>query len=251
MAQGAEQAGPAGKAEPAGQSGRGPAAPGRAAAGVGVGVERTLALAALARHVVGAVAPEQAELVERIPARWTADEAPGRERWGWAGGSVASGMAPTVLSEIVFPLLTGVFTQVLGTSALHGWQQRRWLRRRPAEPPAAQVRLRLDADQITRLKNTCAAHARTLGLAQPEADLLAAALAGALQQALDEGPSDRTTPAGQPPAGRTSAPGPADRPGAAAPGELPPPRPAPAPRPPAAGPPGPAEAADRNPPPAP
>jgi hypothetical protein len=235
MAQGAEQAEPVRRAEPVGRSGREQAAPGGATtgvgagagdrAGVGVGVEMTLGLAALARHVVGAVAPEQVELVERIPARWTADEAPGRERWGWAGGTVASGMAPTVLSEIVFPLLTGVFTQVLGTSALHGWQQRRRLRRRPAEPPVAQVRLRLDADQITRLRSTCAAYARTLGLAQPEADLLAAALAGALQQALDEGPSDRTTAAGRSPAGRTSAPEPPDAGSAAGP-PSPPERPA-------------------------
>lgn len=253
MVQEAEQAGPVGR------SGRDRAVPGAAAAGAGI--EMTLGLAALARHIIRAVAPEQVELVERIPARWTVEEAPGSKRWGWVGGTVASGMVPAVLGEIVFPLLTGVFTQVLGTSALHGWQQRRWLRRRPAEPPVAQVHLYLDTDQITRLRSTCAAYARTLGLGNPEADLLAAALADTLQQALDEGRSDRTAAADQAAAVRRPMPerldttAPAIQPPSllgtvAAPTELPPPRPTSAPAPPTAGPLDSAEAVDRNPPPA-
>ncbi|MFC4033938.1 hypothetical protein ACFO3J_20990 [Streptomyces polygonati] len=155
--------------------------------GIGPGPRVTLDLADLARSVVAATAPEQLELLERIPARWTSERAAGRpEAVGWTGGTVASGMTPTVLSELVYPLLTGVFTQVLGTTALLGWQHRRWLRRRPAEPPVARVRLSLDADQIERFRAACVTHGETLGLSAAEAALLADALYGALQQEMDD-----------------------------------------------------------------
>ncbi|MFC1435605.1 hypothetical protein ACEZDB_33700 [Streptacidiphilus sp. N1-3] len=154
----------------------------------------TLLLADLARAVIASAAPEQLELLERIPARWTDGGGSGRGRRGWAGGSVSSGIDPAVLSEIVYPLLTGAFAQVLGTAALTGWQQRRTLRRlgrRSTDTPVAQVQLNLDAAQADRLRAACLAHGETLGLTAAEAGMLADALYGALRQTLNDDPQQR------------------------------------------------------------
>lgn len=38
-------------------------------------------------------------------------------------GSVGSGLEPTVLSDLIYPLFTGTFAQVLGSAAVTGWRR--------------------------------------------------------------------------------------------------------------------------------
>lgn len=145
----------------------------------------TILLADLARSIVVSVVPDQAELVERIPARWTSDPSSAGSAGDWSGGSVDADLTPMVISEVVYPLLTGTFAQVLGTGALIGLRRRR-ARRRGGDEPPAQVQLNLDTELSDRLRSACVEHGGVLGLTTAEATMLADALHGVLQQAITD-----------------------------------------------------------------
>ena len=145
---------------------------------------RSVDLAVVAKDAVTTVAPEQADLVTVSPAR---------RRRDWTGGAVGSGIDPVLLGEVVGPVLLGASAEVLGAAAVAAWRGRpRWrLRRRPrpstpdtaALPPAP---VTLDAGQVRALRAACVRHGTTLGLSPSEADLLADAVEGALNRALDD-----------------------------------------------------------------
>jgi hypothetical protein len=140
----------------------------------------------VAEGVIRAIAPDQLGLLAAVTAEWDAGRAPGRRRWGWLGGSIGSGIEPAVLTDVIYPLLTGTFAQVLGTAAISGWQQRRWWRRRGRRllsAPRAQVTL--DVGQLDAVRAACVAHGMTLGLSKAKATVLADALQGVLRQAAD------------------------------------------------------------------
>lgn len=141
----------------------------------------TVVLADLARDTVAVVAPMELGLMADATVRWESGRLGGRRHWSWTGGSVESGMTPTVFSDIVYPLLTGTFTQLLGAGVLVG-SRRWWMRRRaPQIPP--QTQFTLDREQRRRFEAACVAYGMTLGLSRGDAKLFAAAAYGALCQA--------------------------------------------------------------------
>jgi hypothetical protein len=144
----------------------------------------TIVLGDLAREVVNATAPEQMDLFTEVTAQWEAGRIPGRQRHGWLGGSVGSGFAHTLTCQIIYPLLSGTLSQVLGTAVVaRPW--RRWRRRRHGDvPPLPQVQVVLDADQIAAFRSICISHGMTLGLSKAKATVLADAVHGALSQAM-------------------------------------------------------------------
>jgi hypothetical protein len=144
----------------------------------------TITLGDLARDVVKLTAPEQMDLFAEVTARWEAGQVPTRRRHGWTGGSVASGFDHIITSQIIYPLLSGTFSQVLGTAMIsRPW--RRWRRRRHGDvPPLPHVRVVLDAEQIAAFRSICISHGITLGLSKAKATVLADAVHGALSQAM-------------------------------------------------------------------
>jgi hypothetical protein len=140
----------------------------------------------VAEGVIRAVAPDQLDLLAAVTAEWDAGRAPGRRRWGWLGGSIGSGIEPAVLTDVIYPLLTGTFAQALGTAAISGWRRRRWWRRRGRRAlsgPRAQVTL--DVGQLDAVRAACVTHGMTLGLSKAKATVLADAMQGVLRQAAD------------------------------------------------------------------
>ncbi|WP_246018919.1 hypothetical protein [Saccharothrix australiensis] len=145
--------------------------------------EKTATIADLARHVVRAVEPEQADYLELVTASWESG-AGSRRTPAWTGGTVGSGVQPAVLADLVYPLLAGTFAQVLGASAFAALQRRRWWRRKRAVVPS--TRITLTAEQVERARAAVVAHGMTLGLSEAEATMLADAVHGALRRADDE-----------------------------------------------------------------
>ena len=146
----------------------------------------TIALGDLARDIVTVTAPEQAELLELVTAQWERGVVPRSRRSGWLGGSVGSGIDPTLTGEIIYPLLTGALAPVLGSAAVAGWRRRWWRRRRPEQKPAVPaVRVTVESGQLEAVHAACLVHGRTLGLSAARALLLADAVCGSLGRAMD------------------------------------------------------------------
>ena len=122
-----------------------------------------------------------------VTAEWQAGKDPRKPSEGWSGGSVRlGGSDPSVLGDVILPLLTGTAAQVLGAAGFAGLQRRRWWRRRSRAPRPAQ--LVLDVDRIDEIRDACIAHGMTLGLNEAEATMLADAVQGVLRRAADGGP---------------------------------------------------------------
>ncbi|MEU5696915.1 hypothetical protein [Actinosynnema sp. NPDC020468] len=142
-------------------------------------------IADLAREVVRRIAPEQSEYLELVVVARERGVGGTRRPWDWSGGAVGSGSPPDVLTDVIFPLLTGTIAQVWGASAFAHLQRRRWWRRRGQPKPS--TRVVLDASRIEDARAACVAHGMTLGLTEPEAAMLADAVVGVLRGAADGG----------------------------------------------------------------
>jgi hypothetical protein len=145
-----------------------------------------IALADLAHDMVAAEAPRQLELLAAVTARWEAGNVPGRRLGQWTGGSVGSGIAPVVTSDIIYPLLTGTLAQVLGSAAVVGFRRRWWRRRSGSIPPVPRVLVTLDAAQIDAVRAECISHGVRLGLSRSKATVLADAMYGVLSRTIAE-----------------------------------------------------------------
>jgi hypothetical protein len=110
-------------------------------------------------------------------------------RPGRLGGSVGSGFVHTATAEVIYPLLSGAFSQVLGTAAVAGWRRRRWRRR--AAVPLPLVRVTLERDRLEELHAACVGHGVALGLSRAKATVLADAINGQLLQAMTAHENDR------------------------------------------------------------
>src|SRR5690349_14999327 len=87
----------------------------------------TVTMADIARQVVTELEPAQLPLLDGVERR----NSHGRRRnGGWSGGAVGIGVDPLVLSEVIFPVLTGAMAQITGTAAGSWWQRQRQRRRR-------------------------------------------------------------------------------------------------------------------------
>ncbi|MFC5094407.1 hypothetical protein [Amycolatopsis plumensis] len=117
-----------------------------------------------------------------VTAEWAAGKDSRKPAGAWTGGEVGlGGTDPSVLSDIIYPLLTGTAAQVLGAAGFAGLQRRRWWRRRSRTTKPAQ--LALDVDRIDEVRGVCLVHGQTLGLNEAEAALLADAVEAALRRA--------------------------------------------------------------------
>ena len=146
----------------------------------------TILLADLAREVVAATDPQQLELFAEVTGRWEAGFAPGARR-GWLGGSIGSGISTVLTSELIYPLLIGALSPVLGDAVVTGWRRRWWRRRRPKPLPSVPpVTVTFDANRLDAAKAACVTYGMTMGLSKAKATVLAEAVYGVLRQAADE-----------------------------------------------------------------
>jgi hypothetical protein len=162
-------------------------------------------VAEVAREVIGRLAPQELAVFDAMADRWLSGDLPRRGSGRMPGAAVGFGVGAVLLSELVFPIVTGAIGEVLGAVAVERIRPRRRSARPRAEPqvtppdasagttgartagerPGADVRL--TAQQMHDLHDACRRHAMTLGLPPGMAVLLADAVVGALHSA-PEGP---------------------------------------------------------------
>ena len=99
---------------------------------------------------------------------------------GWTGGSVGIGVDPVVLSEVIFPVLTGAVAQIMGTAAGSWWQRVR--RRRTAVALSPETVVTISAAQLEQIKAECVRSARALGMLPAKAQVLGDAVLGVLSR---------------------------------------------------------------------
>ncbi|GAA2978582.1 hypothetical protein [Actinokineospora diospyrosa] len=142
----------------------------------------TVAFSHLAKDIVAEVAPDQSDYLAAVT---EAVEA-GDRRARLLGGAVGSGVEPTVLAELIYPLLTGTVAQVLGAAGFAALQRRKWWRRKNKRGVRPSATISITAAQVAPMREACLAHGQVLGLSSAEATLLADALERALLRSLDD-----------------------------------------------------------------
>ncbi|MBM7773889.1 hypothetical protein JOD54_004093 [Actinokineospora baliensis] len=142
----------------------------------------TVALSHLAQRIVTEVAPDQGDYLQAV----TAALETGDRRARLLGGAVGSGVEPTVLADLIYPLLTGTVAQVLGAAGFAAVQRRKRWRRKNKGGPRPSTTISITAAQIAPMREACLAHGQVLGLSPEEATLLADALERALLRSQDE-----------------------------------------------------------------
>ncbi|MGK5740242.1 hypothetical protein [Micromonospora sp. URMC 103] len=141
----------------------------------------------LAREISGRLAPEESAVFDDVAAAWRAGVAQRRA----PGGSVGFGIEDALVSAIVVEVIAASVAEVLalGTAAGRSWWRRWRARGRPGSSgravadavlPAVDGRIVLTEAQAVRLREVSRRHARTLGLDDSAADLLADAVVGAV-----------------------------------------------------------------------
>ena len=135
----------------------------------------------LARRVVADIAPDELDLLPEATTAWLAGDLqrPGERRW--VGGSIRFGLDPSLISQIILPVLTGAVTEVLSTARESLWQRlmRRLRRHRPdpTVPP-------FTAEQAALIRTACVRNAIAAGVSNKRAELIADAVYGSLARAL-------------------------------------------------------------------
>lgn len=153
-------------------------------------MSRAVTVAELAEAVVATVAPEELELLPEVTAAWRAGDLAGLKSGKWLGGSIGFGVDPELIVMVIYPILTGAVTQLMGIVASSGW--RRFvdrLRRRRRRPPTVLSSAVLDKDKAEQLRAACFSQALEVGVPEPRATLIADAVYGYLLRtaALDPG----------------------------------------------------------------
>ena len=140
-----------------------------------------------AREVVRRLEPEELVVFDATAEAWLAGDLPGRGRQREPGAAVGFGIEAVLLSELVFPIITGALGQVLGTSITPVAERLRFMRhkgRQVAEGPAAESpggqTAVLTAGQLRDVHDACQRDAAAMGLAPARATLLADAVVGTL-----------------------------------------------------------------------
>jgi hypothetical protein len=120
----------------------------------------------IAREVTGQLAPDELPVFDAVADAWLSGHQqgrPGRAR----GVGVGLGIDSVLLSELLFPIITGAIGQVLGMVALEQIQPRRRVRhpsrmRRPqpappegTAPPGGSDDEQLDSKQVRDLRDRC------------------------------------------------------------------------------------------------
>lgn len=145
--------------------------------------EPTLSLETAARHAVSVLAPEELEFFAEVTASWARRRLPyqcGSRRM--AGGTIGIGVDVSLLTELIYAAISGAAAELLGAAATDAWQRRRWWRRAPKENNDQVREILLAGGDAERLRAACRRHGVALGLTDGQADLLADAVYGAVQQ---------------------------------------------------------------------
>lgn len=143
-----------------------------------------------AREVIQRLEPEELVVFDATAEAWLAGDLPGRGRQREPGAAVGFGVEAVLLSELVFPIITGALGQVLGTSITPAAERLRFMRRKGrqvAAGPAAESpgghggqTSVLTAGQLRDVHDACQRDAAAMGLAPARAALLADAVIGTL-----------------------------------------------------------------------
>jgi hypothetical protein len=139
-----------------------------------------LVLSVLAHRIVMALEPDQEALLEGVTDRWRA----GREGGGTgsSGGSVGFGVDPSVLSEVVYPVIVGTFAQVLGSAAFEALRDAARKRLRRRRVPVPDVVVPVDDDLVARIRKACEEQGIAEGMTAEDAARLAEAMAEAIRK---------------------------------------------------------------------
>lgn len=145
----------------------------------GTPVSRAVTVPELAEAVVSALAPQELELLPEVTAAWRAGDLAGAKRGKWLGGSIGFGVDPGLTVMVIYPIITGAMTQLMGTVATSGWQRlvRRLRRRRPKPPMLLSAAV---LDQAEQMRTACVSRALAAGLPEARATLIADAVYGYL-----------------------------------------------------------------------
>jgi hypothetical protein len=149
------------------------------------------------------MAPEELIVFDAVAEAWLSGNLEGRRRRE-PGAAIGFGIDAVLLSEIVFPVITGALGQALGTSITSMRQRVRGRRRAAGEPEVAKTTgevaasteagtagrhggAAFTAEQLRLVHQACQHDAAALGVPPAQARLLADAVVGALCVA-PEGP---------------------------------------------------------------
>lgn len=147
----------------------------------------TLSIERAALAAIHCIAPHELDFFHEVTAAWVAHELPyqrGSRRL--AVGTVGSGLDVSLISEVVYAVISGAVIEVLGAAAADAWRNRGWGRRGGRKGGAA---LSAKADVVLadgdgeRLRAACRRHGTALGLSEDQAALLADAVYGAVRSA--------------------------------------------------------------------
>src|SRR5262245_37643233 len=136
----------------------------------GESVSRVVMVPELAEVVVAAVAPDELELLPEVTAAWRAGDLAGVKGGKWLGGSVGFGVDPGLTAMVIYPIITGAMSQLMGTVAMSGWQRLvdRLRRSRPKPPMVLSSTILVQAEQM---RAACVSQALAAGLPEARATL--------------------------------------------------------------------------------
>lgn len=146
----------------------------------------------VAREVVRQLEPEELAVFDDIAEFWVSGRSRGRRRGREPGAAVGFGIEAVLLSELLFPIISGALGQTLGTSITERAGHRLRLTRKAAVNAAAAAPAggagggrvsedaRLTVEQLRSVHEVCLRDAATLGMTPEKALLLADAVVGAL-----------------------------------------------------------------------
>ena len=123
-----------------------------------------------AREVIRLLEPEELVVFDATAASWLSGDLPAARHRREPGAAVGFGVEAVLLSELIFPIISGALSQVLGTRML----ERIGARRRDGQQAG------LTVEQLRNIHDVCRHDAAALGLAPAKATLLADAVVGSL-----------------------------------------------------------------------
>lgn len=144
----------------------------------------------VARAVVDRLAPEELAVFGSVADAWVSGPAGRRKRA--PGAAVGFGVEAVLLSQLVFPIITGALGDVLGASWSDRVKPKRKAARAAMTAPVASSEagpgakdadpaLPLTAAQAQSVRDACLRHAAALGLPPARAELLADAVFGSVR----------------------------------------------------------------------
>jgi MFS family permease len=145
---------------------------------------------AVARQAIGAVAPRELAVFDSVAGSWLADS---ERRRGQPGAAVGFGVEAVLLSQLIFPMISGGLGEVFGNAV---WEQIRPRRKGAHKRSASQPKdttpptVRFTRRQSEALRAACLRHGVSLGLPADKAALLADAILGAAGAASTPGTAE-------------------------------------------------------------